>query len=208
VRRLCCRRLTRISDQSEFTYFGELALYYRQPRSASVKAVEPAFLFVLEASNFDTFSHVVPDFGKRVKMLTAVHDAKMAVATGGSVQGVKEAAAIAAAAAAANAAAAAAGRATADAAAPSDPLHPLAEAPAASLGLDAWVSSLTHTAPMPAQTILPRRQIGRTCVTVTCDVGFVGIRARANANAEGGKRDHALLLRRAAARTMELARTL
>lgn len=64
--------LTRINDQAEVTYFGELALYHRRPRSASVQAVDRCFLLVLEAAHFETFESLVPDFNKRTKVLTLV----------------------------------------------------------------------------------------------------------------------------------------
>ena len=68
--------LARITDESEVTYFGELALYLRRPRSACVQALDRCFLLELEAANFDDFTAVVPDFRKRVKALKAVSAAR------------------------------------------------------------------------------------------------------------------------------------
>ena len=51
--------LTRISDASEFVYFGELALHYRRPRSASVRAEGLCFLLKLNAADFPVFTSLV-----------------------------------------------------------------------------------------------------------------------------------------------------
>ena len=44
--------LARITHEAGVTIFGELALLYRRPRAASVKAVEGCFLLVLAAADF------------------------------------------------------------------------------------------------------------------------------------------------------------
>ena len=195
--------LTHITDQSELTYFGEVALYHRQLRTANVQAVDRCFLLVLEAANFDTFMTVVPDFSRRVKMLKAVHDAKMAAAVGGAVSpelwgalGLEEQ--------------------EEEAPAPtpgvdrlvisSSPVYrrPSPELTASSslgdLGLTSWIDSLAAAAPMPSTTTLPRRKTVEppVIVNIASDVGFIGIRGREAAAQTAGPKGHGTLLREAA----------
>ena len=70
--------LVRISDASEYTYFGELALYEKRPRSATVTAIERTLLLVLHEASFEIFTSLVPDFVNRVKMLKALDAARHA----------------------------------------------------------------------------------------------------------------------------------
>jgi CRP-like cAMP-binding protein len=182
--------LTRINDQSEVTYFGELALYYRQPRSASVQAVDRCFLLELDAAHFETFAALVPDFGKRVKALVAISDAKHAAAAAreakqdGGLEDCGDDAARQSITAPFSAALAPDDR---DAVGsfsytgknggePHGRVEPLA----------AWVDSLPHTTPRPASSPLQQRRPNgaasreERCVTVRAgnNIGFTGLKAQ------------------------------
>lgn len=84
---------------------------------------------------------------------------------------------------------------------PSAAVAPLsaAEADDGPLGLGAWVDSLARNAPVPTQIIQPRRQIGRSVVVVSSDVGFVGLTGRAAFAGAGPGAEHSMLLRQAKA---------
>ena len=155
--------LAHITDQSEFTYFGELALYDNKPRTASIQAVERCFLLVLEERNFETFSELVPDFGKRVKMLKAVHDAKMTAANGAHARVAHQAPAFAAPESVyeTHVAPAAAGA-----------VDEVDALPVATLGLADWIATVKTAEAMPVPTIPTKRLFGSSVVVTTTASGF------------------------------------
>ena len=57
--------LVRVTDQSDLPYFGEMALHFERPRTASVEAIEHSFLLAIPRANFAALTALVPDFGKR-----------------------------------------------------------------------------------------------------------------------------------------------
>ena len=152
--------LATISDQSEFTYFGELALFTRQPRTASIQAKERSLLFCLDSADFEMFTELVPDFGKRAKLLHEQHKAKMAVATGHKASAVTSVTA---------SEDGSFKRAPVQVAAADDDWEDeLAQAPPASelppadsLGLSDWMNTLERTMPKPEICGIPPDQLKR-----------------------------------------------
>ena len=67
-------RLAVVRDDSDSTYFGELALFERKPRSATVRAEERCLLLTLHETDFPQFMKLIPDFRDRVLALKALNE--------------------------------------------------------------------------------------------------------------------------------------
>ena len=61
--------VAKVTQDSEHTYFGELALFEKKPRTASVVAQEACFLLILQEASFAAFMSLIPDFRRRVEAL-------------------------------------------------------------------------------------------------------------------------------------------
>ena len=72
--------LTHITADSENTYFGEMSLMSREPRTATVRTDDECFLLVLEEAEFPTFLQVLPDFADRVKVIKELQARQSALA--------------------------------------------------------------------------------------------------------------------------------
>eukprot|EP00966_Prymnesium_polylepis_P176560 4087446-Prymnesium_polylepis.1 len=74
-------RLRTITDQSDFTYFGEVALFQKVLRTANVRSMDESVILYVDECDFATFRATVPNFEERVKALKAYDEAKQVAAT-------------------------------------------------------------------------------------------------------------------------------